>query len=130
MLSHVHVGVEDLDRALAFYSVLLPMLGWRLKFVDEDRSWAGWQPADAERPLVLVGRPLDGKPAAAGNGQMVAFLAPSRRAVDAFHQAALALGASDAGGPGPRPAYHADFYGAYVRDPDGNKLCVCCHEPG
>lgn len=129
MLSHVHIGVEDFDRAQAFYSAVLPTLGWRLKFVDIAKPWAGWQPAEAERPLFVVGKPLDGRPASAGNGQMVALLAPSRRAVDDFHAAAIALGATDDGGPGLRPEYHAHYYGAYVRAPDGNKICACCHDP-
>ena len=85
-------------------------------------------PKDAERPLLLVGAPVNGEPAAPGNGQMIALLAPGRAAVDAFHAVALANGARDEGPPGPRPEYHPDFYGAYVRDPGGNKLCACCHE--
>ena len=63
----------------------------------------------------------------AGNGVTVAFDAPSRAAVDAFHAAALAAGGSDEGPPGIREHYHPNYYGAYVRDPDGNKLCVVCH---
>jgi catechol 2,3-dioxygenase-like lactoylglutathione lyase family enzyme len=129
MLSHVHIGVQDFDSACAFYGSVLPTLGWRLKFVELDRPWAGWQPADQDRPLVLVGAPLDGKPALPGNGQMVAFLAASRGAVDRFYAAALASGATSEGAPGLRPEYHPDYYGAYVRDPEGNKLCACCHSP-
>lgn len=127
MLSHVFVGTDDFERALAFYSAVLPSLGWSLKFVEEDRPWAGWKPADANRPLFLVGAPYDGKAAAPGNGPMVALLASSRRLVDDFYAMALAQGGISEGAPGLRPEYHADYYGAYVRDPDGNKLCVCCH---
>jgi len=76
-----------------------------------------------------VVRPLDGAAAGAGNGVTVAFAAPTRAAVDAFHAAALAAGASDEGAPGLRPHYHPNYYGAYVRDPDGNKLCAVCHSP-
>jgi predicted lactoylglutathione lyase len=61
---------------------------------------------------------------------MVALLAQSRAQVDAAHAAGLAAGGSDAGAPGPRPQYHADFYGAYLRDPDGNKIGLACHAPG
>lgn len=128
MLSHVHMGTHDFGRALTFYSAVLPLLGWRQRFVDESRPWAGWQPAGQERPLFLIGAPFDGEPHAAGNGQMTALLAPSRAAVDLFYEAALAHGGTDEGPPGLRPQYHAKYYGAYVRDPDGNKLCVCCHE--
>lgn len=128
MLSHVHMGTRDFGRALAFYSAVLPLLGWRLRFVDESRPWAGWQPAGQDRPLFLIGAPFDGEPHAAGNGQMTALLAPSRAAVDQFYEVALAHGGSDEGPPGLRPQYHAKYYGAYLRDPDGNKLCACCHE--
>lgn len=129
-LSHVHIGVQDFDRAFAFYAPVLETLGWRLKFAEHDRPWAGWRPKDVERPLVIVGRPYDGDPAAPGNGQMVALMAASRREVDAFYGDALALGATGDGAPGLRPEYHPHYDGAYVRDPDGNKLCVCCHDPG
>jgi catechol 2,3-dioxygenase-like lactoylglutathione lyase family enzyme len=130
MLSHVHIGVRDFDRALAFYSAALAALGWRLKFVEPGRPWAGYQPATHDRPLVLIGEPYNGEPASPGNGQMVALLAPTRHAVDAFHAIALANGAISEGAPGLRPEYHPDYYGAYVRDADGNKLCACCHDPG
>jgi len=63
----------------------------------------------------------------AGNGSHVAFLAPGRAAVREFHAAVLAHGGSDEGAPGPRPHYHRNYYGAYARDPDGNKLQACCH---
>ena len=59
---------------------------------------------------------------------MIARLAPSRHPVDVFHEQALGLGATDAGAPGLRPEYHPDHHGAYVRDLDGNKICVCCHD--
>ena len=60
---------------------------------------------------------------------MVAFIAKDRGTVDRVHQLALATGGVDEGAPGQRPHYHADYYGAYFRDPDGNKLCVACHSP-
>lgn len=130
MLSHTHVGVSDFARAFAFYAEIMKALGNPLKFAEPDQNWAGWQPSDTERPLFLIGRPYDGEPAAPGNGQMVALLAPSRAAVDRCHAAALASGGSSEGAPGLRPHYHPHYYGAYFRDPDGNKIGVCCHEPG
>ena len=129
MLSHVFVGISDFERALAFYAAVMPELGWTSKFVDRERPWAGWKPADQDRPLFLVGAPHNREPAAAGNGQMVALLATSRRAVDAFYTVALARGGACEGPPRLRPEYHPHYYGAYVRDPDGNKLCACCHTP-
>ncbi len=129
MLSHVHVGIGDYDRALSFYSAVLATLGLERKFADRERGWAGWMMPGVARPLFLIGRPFDGGPAAPGNGQMVALLAPDRAAVDRCHAEALARGGRCDGPPGLRPHYHADYYGAYFRDPDGNKLCVCCHQP-
>jgi len=125
MISHVFLGTNGFDEALAFYSAALPILGWEPRF--EGDGWAGWQPQEGGRPLFLIGKPYDGGPASAGNGQMTALLAPSRAAVDAFYEACLANGGTCEGPPGLRPHYHPDYYGAYVRDPDGNKLCACCH---
>jgi catechol 2,3-dioxygenase-like lactoylglutathione lyase family enzyme len=129
MLSHVHLGVNDFERAFAFYAPLMDTLGLTLRFRDDAKPWAGWQSPDAPRPLLLVGTPHDAQAAAPGNGQMVALLAADRATVDRAHAAALAHGGSCEGPPGLRPHYHPDYYGAYVRDPDGNKLCVCCHVP-
>lgn len=128
MLSHIYTGITDFERADAFYAPILAGLGLRLKFRDTDQGWAGWMPADAARPLFVIGRPFEGE-AAPGNGQMLALLAPSRAAVDALHALALSLGGRCDGAPGLRPQYHPDYYGAYLRDPDGNKLSFCCHEP-
>ncbi|MDE1004355.1 MAG: VOC family protein [Paraburkholderia fungorum] len=129
MLSHVFVGISDFERAYGFYSVLMDTLELRLKFRDNDTCWAGWMAAGAPRPLFVISRPYDGRPATVGNGQMLALLAKDRATVDRAHAAALAHGGACEGPPGLRPHYHADYYGAYFRDPDGNKLSVCCHEP-
>ena len=75
----------------------------------------------------MLGQPFDQQPHAPGNGQMVAFLASSRAMVDAAYALALQLGGISEGAPGLRPQYHANYYGAYFRDLDGNKLCVVCH---
>lgn len=131
MFSHVFVGVSDFERALAFYEPLMALLGIEARFCDRSRPWAGWQVPGQARPLFLIGAPFDGQAQAPGNGQMTAFLAPSRAVVDAAHALALAHGGADEGAPGLRPDYHAHYYGAYFRDQDGNKLCVVCHEaPG
>lgn len=125
----MYIGVRDRSRAAAFYGAVLPILGWRASRIDPDRPYAAWRPLDQPRPVILVGRPWNGEPASPGNGQMVALLAGSRPAVDAFHAAACANGGTCDGPPGLRPEYHPDYYGAYVRDPEGNKLCACCHDP-
>jgi catechol 2,3-dioxygenase-like lactoylglutathione lyase family enzyme len=76
---------------------------------------------------LFVVHPFDGKQAVAGNGVHAAFAASSRAVVDQFHALALANGGTDEGAPGLRPHYHPNYYGAYVRDPDGNKLQAVCH---
>ncbi len=119
MISHVFVGVGDFSRAMDFYSAVLAELGLQQKFCEAEKSWAGWMTPGVPRPLFLVGHPCDGKPATTGNGQMTALFAPTR--------AALAHGGTNECKPGLRPRYLANYYGAYFRDPDGNKLCVCCH---
>ena len=128
LLSHVYVGVSDFDRALTFYSGVMSELGFVLKFSRPGQSWAGWMEAGVARPLFLVGRPFEGA-AHPGNGQMVALLASHRNAVDRCHAWAIGNGGSDEGPPALRPQYHPDYYGAYFRDPEGNKICVCCHDP-
>ena len=129
MFSHLFIGVTDFERALAFYNRVMPVLGIEPRFCDRARPWAGWQGPGEPRPLFLIGTPFDGRAHEPGNGQMVAFLAATRAIVDAAHAAALASGGTCQGAPGLRPEYHAHYYGAYFRDPEGNKLCVACHAP-
>ena len=126
MFSHIFVGVADFERALRFYAPLMQALGQHQRFIDRSRPWAGWQTEGVARPLFLIGKPFEGEHQA-GNGQMTAFLADSRAQVDAVYQTALALGGTSEGAPGLRPEYHANYYGAYFRDTEGNKLCVACH---
>lgn len=129
MLSHVTLGTNDLGRAAAFYDLVLAPLGLARADWNAAQGWAGYaRPGGDSLPFWIM-RPLDGRPATVGNGVTIAFEAPDRAVVDAFHAAALAAGGRDEGGPGLRPHYHADFYAAYVRDPDGNKLCCVCHRP-
>jgi catechol 2,3-dioxygenase-like lactoylglutathione lyase family enzyme len=129
MLSHVFVGVTDFARAFGFYESLMSELGPVLKFSEPKKPWAGWMQPGVDRPLFLIGHPYDGRSAAPGNGQMIALLAPNRKTVDRCYAKAIANGAQSEGQPGLRPHYHPHYYGAYFRDPDGNKLCVCCHGP-
>ena len=127
MLSHVHIGVNDFERALAFYGPVLERLGLVQRFCEAQVPWAGWQMPGVARPLFLIGRPFDGQAASPGNGAMNALLAADRSTVDEVHALALRHGGTCEGPPGLRPQYHANYYGAYFRDPEGNKLCVCCH---
>lgn len=123
MFSHVTVGASDLERAGAFYDAVLLPLGLRRRVVQPDGGpaalcWVG----ETAFPRFYVYSPFNGEPASAGNGAMVAFNAPSSATVDAAHAAGLAAGGSDEGAPGPRPHYSPGYYGAYLRDPDGNKV--------
>ncbi|MED5622295.1 VOC family protein [Ideonella sp. BN130291] len=129
MYSHVFVSVTDFQRAFGFYSAVMDSLGLQLRFHQPAKPWAGWHSASGARPLFVIAHPYDGRPHDPGNGQMVAFAAADRRTVQAAHHSALQHGGRCEGPPGLRPQYHAHYYGAYFRDPDGNKLCVACHEP-
>jgi len=129
MISHTFLGVNDFPRAFAFYDAVLRELGLQLRFRADARPWAGWQNPGVPRPLFLIGRPYDGNPAFPGNGEMIALLAPDRAHVDRAFATALAHGGTAEGAPGLRTHYHPDYYGAYFRDPEGNKLAVCCHQP-
>jgi catechol 2,3-dioxygenase-like lactoylglutathione lyase family enzyme len=125
MLSHTTIGVADIAAARRFYGPLLEALGLMPKFADE--TWAGWMSRDADRPLFVITKPFNGEAASTGNGQMIAFLANTRSLVDRCYSIALENGGRGDGEPGLRPNYHPNYYGAYFRDLDGNKLCVCCH---
>jgi catechol 2,3-dioxygenase-like lactoylglutathione lyase family enzyme len=132
MLSYVYLGTNDLELATRFYDATLASLGMQ-RCVTGDPEWdrisAGWgtYEDDGARELALwIGKPFDQLPATTGNGTMVAFSARSWKEVDDFHAAALANGGSSEGAPGLRPHYNPDFYAAYVRDLDGNKLAVVC----
>jgi catechol 2,3-dioxygenase-like lactoylglutathione lyase family enzyme len=124
MFSHVMVGARDVDRLAAFYDAVLIPLGLVRAAWSDGPKGASWRRPDAKHPTFDVQEPVDGQAPSAGNGNMVAFLAPSHEAVDRAHATALALGGTDEGAPGPRPQYAPDYYGAYMRDPEGNKLHV------
>jgi catechol 2,3-dioxygenase-like lactoylglutathione lyase family enzyme len=129
MFSYVSLGTRDLACAMRFYDAALAPLGHaRVEDYDPDDRSAAWG-LDDPGPHLWVTQPFDGKAATVGNGTMVSFLASSRAAVDAFHAAALAHGGTDEGAPGLRPQYGPQFYAAYVRDPDGNKLNAVCYRP-
>jgi catechol 2,3-dioxygenase-like lactoylglutathione lyase family enzyme len=131
VFSHIFIGVTDFERAMSFYTALTTILGIEPRFCERERPWAGWQSSPGPRPLLLIGTPYDREAHVAGNGQMVAFLAASRAVVDEAFNVAIAGGGISEGAPGVRPEYHENYYGAYFRDPDGNKLCVVCHlSPG
>jgi catechol 2,3-dioxygenase-like lactoylglutathione lyase family enzyme len=124
MIGYVTLGTNDVDRARAFYDALLAELGAKrlMQLPDNDFTLYG---TSFGRPGLAVIRPYDGGPAVPGNGNMAALAVDARDKVDALYAKAIELGAADEGGPGLRsPEGPMAFYGAYFRDPDGNKLCV------
>ena len=128
MISHVTIGTNDLDRATAFYAPLMETLGLSRVPMERSAPFVMWNQKGDFRPLVALAKPENGQPHEAGNGQMLALLAASRAAVDTVHALAVAGGGRDEGAPGLRPHYHPNYYGAYFRDLDGNKICIVCHE--
>ena len=126
MIDHIGFPVSDYARAKTFYLQALAPLDYTL--IME----VGQQENDA----LAAGFGADGKPDfwIGGEGALdrplhVAFVAKDRAMVDAFYKAALAAGGRDNGAPGLRPHYHADYYGAFVRDPDGHNIEAVCHTP-
>lgn len=132
MLTYVYFGTNDLARSIAFYGAALAPLGMKRCATNDpewDRVAAGWgtyEEGGLSELAFWVGLPFDKQPATVGNGSMVAFRARSWDAVDDFHAAALAQGGICDGPPGLRLQYSPDFYAAYVRDPDGNKIAALC----
>ncbi len=117
MLSHVSIGTNDFERAVAFYDRVLPTLGCRR--IMEHPGAVAYGKA---YPEFWVQVPIDGAPASAGNGTHIGFLAESTQQVQAFFTAALAAGATEDGAPGARPHYGEPYFGCFVRDPDGHKI--------
>jgi catechol 2,3-dioxygenase-like lactoylglutathione lyase family enzyme len=126
MLLYTTVGTNDLERAGRFFDSVLPVIGYRRQ--KEGPGEIGYAADGDVRCRFWVVEPFDRKPATHGNGATIAFDAPDRASVDAFHATALAQGGTDEGAPGIRP-FHANFYAAFVRDLDGNKLVAVCERP-
>jgi len=118
MIGYATIGTNDLEKASKFYDAVFGALGGRRAFANDRMQFymGGSTPG-----MVAICKPYDEKPATAGNGTMFGFAAADNAQVDAVHAAALAAGAADEGAPGQRTD---NFYGAYFRDPDGNKICV------
>jgi catechol 2,3-dioxygenase-like lactoylglutathione lyase family enzyme len=121
MISYATLGTSDMQRSIAFYDAVLAPLGGERETTSD--TWTGYR-RGGDRGRLFLTRPFDRGRAAAGNGAMLAFLADDRAAVDAFHAAALVHAGTCEGPPGVREGMQPVFYAAYVRDPDGNKLCA------
>ena len=121
MLDHVTIGITDAERAKPFYDRALRPLGITRLYADGD-----WGTGYGIRPKAFF---WIGLKAAPQTGAHIAFKAPDRATVDRFHQEAIAAGGRDNGAPGIRPHYHANYYGAFVLDPDGHNIEAVCHAP-
>jgi catechol 2,3-dioxygenase-like lactoylglutathione lyase family enzyme len=117
LLHHVSLGVRDLALSGAFYDAALAALGYRRVFSGD--AAIGYGLVDDQDWLLLN---LEADPAPPGAGFHLAFSAPSRAAVDAFHANALRVGGADNGAPGLRPEYGPDYYAAFLVDPDGHRI--------
>jgi catechol 2,3-dioxygenase-like lactoylglutathione lyase family enzyme len=118
-VDHLTLLVSDYERSKEFYRRALEP--WGSTIFETDGPACGIGPEGSQDFWIAPGGPTA--------PVHVAFLAPSREVVHAFHEAALAAGGRDNGAPGLRPQYHEHYYGAYVLDPDGNNVEAVCHDP-
>ena len=123
MIGYITVGSNDLEKSRAFYDALMPVIGaGRIMEFGDNFTMYG---TGLGKPGLAVCRPYDGNSATAGNGNMASIACDSRATVDALYAKAMELGGSDEGPPGVRGEEGPQaFYGAYFRDPDGNKLAA------
>jgi len=127
MFDHVGFSVADLARSRAFYVAALAPLGFGVVMDitrEQTGGYAGTGFGPPGRPQLWIGNGPG-----LGGSTHIAFTASSRAAVDAFYKAAMAAGGRDNGAPGLRPHYHANYYGAFVFDPDGHNIEAVCHAP-
>jgi catechol 2,3-dioxygenase-like lactoylglutathione lyase family enzyme len=117
IISHLSLGSNRYPEAKAFYDAVMAALGATCL-----HDFPGAAAYGRQFPEFWIQLPLDGKAASVGNGTHIAFFAYSKAQVDAFYAAALKAGGTDEGAPGPRPDYGPEYYGAFVRDLDGNKI--------
>lgn len=121
MIGYITLGTNDLDKAVAYYDALFE--GIQAKRFMEDENFVAWATTADGTPGFSVTKPYDGNAASVGNGVMVALMAESPEQVQALYSKAIELGGTDEGEPGPRGD---NFYAAYFRDLDGNKLNFFC----
>ena len=117
MIHHVSLGTNDLARSQRFYDAVLPIVG--IQLMAQDDGGLGYGSGTFHFSIQI---PIDGEPAAVGNGTHMPFALGGRAVVGRLHAPALAPGGTDDGPPALRPDYDANYYGAFVRDPDGHKI--------
>jgi catechol 2,3-dioxygenase-like lactoylglutathione lyase family enzyme len=122
MIDHTGVVVSDLQKSRKFYEAALAPLNYAFLFEVPGGHAVGF--GEPPKPDFWLARGTPNEPRV-----HIAFRAKDRATVDAFYRAALAAGGKDNGGPGLRPHYHANYYGAFVLDPDGHNIEACCHAP-
>lgn len=123
IFTHIVLGANDVAQSARFYDATLGALG-----VRNLGAFGAGVLYGKDAPEFLVTKPANGNPACFANGGTVGFVAPSRAAVHAFHEAGLANGGTCEGKPGPR-TFTPTAYAAYLRDPTGNKICAYCFAP-
>jgi len=121
MLDHVTISITDVERSKQFYDRALRPLGITRLYAEGE-----WAAGYGVRPKAFFWIGLKTEPQ---TGAHIAFTAPDRATVDRFHEEAIAAGGRDNGVPGVRPHYHANYYGAFVLDPDGHNIEAVCHAP-
>jgi catechol 2,3-dioxygenase-like lactoylglutathione lyase family enzyme len=126
VLDHLSIGVSDLERAAAFYDTSLAPLGY-VRLFTHPRAVGYGNPGDKDEQFAILRAGDEAR--APGKGCHIAITARTREAVHRFHAAAMGAGATDEGEPGPRPQYGPGYYAAFVRDLDGYRIEVVCHEP-
>jgi catechol 2,3-dioxygenase-like lactoylglutathione lyase family enzyme len=124
MIDHTGIAVSDYARSKTFYDAAFGALGGSMLMQVPTQFTGGKHVVGYGRDKPVFWLREGGEP---GPGRHVAFTAQSRTDVDAFYKSALAAGGTDNGAPGLRPHYHADYYGAFVLDPDGNNIEAVCH---
>ena len=122
MLAHVSIQCADFEKSAAFYDAVLAPLGRTRVMEVDDTIGYGIPP----NPIFVIGRQRTGD---GFRETHIAFTAENRTAVQAFYEAALATGAEPLHAPKVWPEYHANYYAAFVRDPDGNNIEAVCHAP-
>ena len=128
MLDHVSLGVSDIHRSRGFYDAVLRPLGL-VRIVDFGENRGSDYGVARRPPGIEFTITREARVTAPVRGVHFCFRAPDRNAVDAFYMAALTAGGHDDGAPGLRAQYHADYYGAFVLDPDGYRIEAVCHAP-